>query len=234
MERIRLTFTVPGKHVRPLLISFTADNSATDDYDYGYEALNRNSFPYDMSWLVNGLKCTTQGVGSFDDTKKYPLWLYMSKEDDFVISLTATENFETPIEVYIYDAVKNTYSKLNDSDYNSHIGKGEYFDRYYLAFKNDNATSSDTAAKTLSTEDDILKNTKIRYLRNSKELYIDTNGLSTIKEIALINASGQRLFTTKNINNSSLKTPIYQLNNQLVFVNVITDLGQTTKQLIVN
>ncbi|MCR8668640.1 hypothetical protein NO995_13175 [Aestuariibaculum sp. M13] len=234
MERVRIDFTVPGKFVRHLLISFTSNDAAGDGYDYGYEALNRDSYPYDLSWVVSGLKCTIQGVGAFDDTKKYPLWLFMSKEDDFEISLDTTENFENPIDVYIYDTIENTYTKINESSFKSHVGKGEYTDRFYLAFKSENTTSSSSVAKTLSTEDEILKNTKIQYLKNSKELYINTNGLATIKEIALTNVSGQRLFTSKSINNRSLKMPINQMTNQLVFVNVVTDIGQTTKQLIIH
>ncbi|MCH4552524.1 hypothetical protein [Aestuariibaculum lutulentum] len=234
IQRVRIDFSVPGKFTRHLLIGFTKDNSASDSYDYGYDALNRDSYPYDLSWKVDDRKCIIQGVGAFDDNKKYPLWLFMSKEEDFEISLDTTENFENPIAVFVFDATENTYTKINESNFKSHVGKGEYTNRFYLAFQSENTTSSSSVAKTLSTEDEILKNTKIQYLKNSKELYINTNGLATIKEIALTNVSGQRLFTSKSINNRSLKMPINQMTNQLVFVNVITDIGQTTKQLIIH
>ncbi|MBD0823965.1 hypothetical protein [Aestuariibaculum marinum] len=230
MERVRIDFTVPGKFVRHLLIGFTSNNAAGDGYDYGYEALNRDSYPYDLSWVVSGLNCTIQGVGAFDDTKKYPLWLFMSKEDDFEISLDTTENFENPIDVFIYDAKENTYTKINESNFKSHISKGEYSDRFFLAFKNESTTS---AAKTLSTENEILKRTKIQYLRNSKEVFIDTNGLTSIKEIALTNVNGQKLFSTRNINDTHIKMPIQHMGSQLILVNVTTEIGQTTKQLVI-
>ncbi|GAA4290930.1 hypothetical protein GCM10023163_05580 [Aestuariibaculum suncheonense] len=234
IQRVRIDFTVPGKLTRPLLFSFTKDNSATDNYDYGYDAINYTQYPYDLNWVINDLNCTIQAVGAYDDSKKYPLWLFMSTEEDFFISFNRLENFDTPIDVFIYDKKENTYTRINDSNFKSHVTKGEHDDRFYLAFKSENTISSTSAAKTLSTEDEILKNTKIQYLRNSKELYIDTNGLTSIKEIALTNVNGQRLFSTRNINDTHIKVPIHQMGSQLVFVNVITDIGQTTKQLIIH
>lgn len=232
IQRVRINFTVPGKLTRPLLFSFTKDNSATDNYDYGYDAINYTQYPYDLNWVINDLNCTIQAVGAYTDTKKYPLTLFMSTEEDFIISFNKLENFETPIDVFIYDKLEDTYTRINEANFTSHVSKGEHDDRFYLAFKSEPTSSSSALAKTLSTENEILKNTKIQYLKQSKELYIDTNGLATIKEITLINAQGQQLFNSK-ANDNNLRMSLNQISTQPVFVNVITDIGQTTKQLII-
>ena len=58
-----------------------------------YDALNQDAYPYDLNWLVDNQRCVIQGVGAFDNSKKYPFWMFMSKDGAIEIALKALENF---------------------------------------------------------------------------------------------------------------------------------------------
>ncbi|WP_157515033.1 hypothetical protein [Gaetbulibacter saemankumensis] len=228
IQRVRINFTVPEKFNRPLLLSFTKDNTASDNYDYGFEAINYTKYPYDLNWLIGDLKCTAQGVGAFDDSKKYPLWLFMSETDSIEISFDSLENFDSPINLFIYDALLNTYTKINDKAYTNYINKGEYTNRFYLAFKDE---SSVYANKSLSTNDDILKNMKVKILNSTKELYINSNNTANIKSIQIVNTLGQTVMS-QNVNASEIKLSLNNITTNHLIVNIITDLGSISKQFM--
>ena len=136
IQRVRIDFTMPDGYVRHLLLAFTKDNSASDAYNYGYDGINKDNYPYDLNWMIGDLRCTTQGVGAFDDSKRYPLGMFMSNDGEVEIVLDALENFDAPIDLFIYDSQLNTYTQINDSNFIANIDKGDYLNRFYLAFKN--------------------------------------------------------------------------------------------------
>ena len=77
-----------------MLLGFVPNNLATDYFDYGYDAMNTESFPNDLSWLINSEPYIIQGVGDFDESKLYPLGLYLSDSGEIEISLNTLENFD--------------------------------------------------------------------------------------------------------------------------------------------
>lgn len=224
IQRVRIDFTMPDGYVRHLLLAFTKDNSATDGYDYGYDAQNKDAYPYDLNWMVDDLRCVIQGVGAFDNTKIYPFWMFMSKDGDIKISLEALENFDAPIDLFIYDALLNTYTKFNDTAYTSQVKQGTHKDRYYLAFK-DNSASGEIA-KTLSTDDINLQNTRISYFKNTQELYVNTNNSFIIKSIHVYNILGKELLSINHVNASNIKIPVSANQSKYGIVRVETEEGR--------
>ena len=234
IQRVRIDFIMPDGYVRHLLLAFTKDNSASDNYDYGYDAINTDAYPYDLNWMVGDLKCTIQGVGAFDDSKKYPLSMFMSNNGKIEIALDAIENFDSPINLFIYDSQFETYTQINNSNYIDNIEKGDYLDRFYLAFKNNSASSS-MFAKSLSIDEITLKDIKVSYLNAKKELYIDTNDKFIIKNIHIYNLSGQEVFSLNHVNSRLINVPFQ--NNQLKFGIAIieTDQGASlSKKIAIN
>ncbi|MFL1013475.1 hypothetical protein [Flavisericum labens] len=223
IQRVRIDFTMPDGYVRHLLLAFTKDNSASDNYDYGYDAINRDAYPYDLNWMIGDLRCTTQGVGAFDDSKQYPLNMFMSKDGQVEIALEELENFDTPIDLFIYDSQLNTYTQINDSNYADTIEAGDYLDRFYLVFK-DNSADSSIAFKSLSNEEVSLTDANIGYLNNTKELYVETNDKFTISTIHIYSLSGQEVFSLNHVNSSQIKVPFYV--NQLKFGIVLVETNQ--------
>lgn len=233
IQRVRINFTTPNGFFRQLLLAFTPDNSATDGFDYGYDGLNLDAFPDDLNWMIDNNRYLIQGVGAFDNTKQYPLGLFLKNTGDIKIELDSLENFNTAIDVYIYDSLEDSYTLINESDYVNNISSGEYLNRFYIAFKEVNEIN-DLAKNSLSIEDESIKATKINYLSNTKELYINTNNSSKISSIDIYNIKGQKLYAFKNVNVTTIKIPLQSIRNQHNIVSIKTEYGLVSKQLIIN
>ena len=231
IQRVRIDFTMPDGYIRHLLLAFTSDNSASDSYDYGYDALNQDAYPYDLNWLVDNQRCVIQGVGAFDNSKKYPFWMFMSKDGAIEIALKALENFDTPIDLFIYDSKLDTYTKINNSNYAAVISEGDYVDRFYLAFK-DESQADEFANNSLSTDAFNLENTKVNYLRNTKELYVNTHNNFIIETINIYNLLGQEIYSLNHVNSKLVKIPLEIKQNKYGIVILKTDEGESLSKKI--
>ena len=134
VQLVRLDFVSPTGYVRPLLLGFDSTNTATDGVDFGWDVLNFDDIPGDLNYMIEGDRYVVQGVGAFNETKKYPLGLFLTYSGTITISLIALENFDTPIDVYIYDAILDTYTQINNADYTAVVPSGNYLNMYYIAF----------------------------------------------------------------------------------------------------
>jgi len=224
VQRVRIEFESPTGYVRPLLLGFDPTNTATDGVDFGWDVLNFDDIPGDLNYMIEGGRYVVQGVGAFDETKMYPFGLFLTYSGAITISLTALENFNIPIDVFIYDAYLNTYYKINDTEYTTLMLSGDYLDKYFIAF----------IEPSLSLVENDLQETRISYLRNTKELYINTYNNSTIKQISIHNLLGQELFVLKRINNNEIKISLDFITTDISIVTIITDKGVLTKKILIN
>ena len=197
VQRVRIAFKSPLGYVRPLLLGFDSNNNATDGVDWGWDVLNFDNIPGDLNWLIEDDRYVVQGVGAFDETKMYPFGLFLTYSGTITILLNSLKNFDTPIDVYIYDAILDTYTQINNADYTADVASGDYLNMYYIAF----------LEPALSLDENELQKNEIRYLSNTKELYINTYNNSTIKQISIHNLLGQEFFVLKRINNNENKLP---------------------------
>ncbi|EMQ94286.1 hypothetical protein D778_00848 [Xanthomarina gelatinilytica] len=183
IKRLRLEFISPEGALRPLLLGFVPNGTATDGVDWAYDGKNNDeSTISDLSWMISDEKYVIQGVGEFDVTKQYPLGLFLKSKGNINISLTDLENFETPINVFIYDSLLDTYTQINDTDFNLDMDAGDYLNRFYLTFQSETLTVN---------EDEILDQFLINYLNNSNEIFIKVPNNMTVKQVFLIQILGQ-------------------------------------------
>ena len=105
IKRIRVNVKTTKDAVRPLLLSFTPNNAATDGFDYGYDGLCVDEMEDDLNYIIENKRCVIQGVGAFDSTKQYPFGMFIKHPGNIEISLDALENFESEVKVYIYDSL---------------------------------------------------------------------------------------------------------------------------------
>ena len=186
MKKVRLEFSLPNGASRELLLSFTEDNSATDGFDYGYDGSNNDKdLPIDMSWMINDEKFVIQGVGKFNESKKYPLGLFLDRKAKVNISLKSLDNFETEQDIYIYDALLGTTSSINDLNYELDLETGIYLNRFYLVFKNDETNQ----LSNIPNSDNII----LEYYNRSNEISISVPKNINIKQVGLLNILGQRV-----------------------------------------
>lgn len=229
IQRVRIDFTTPTGYVRHLLLAFTTNNAASDGFDYGYDGIVPDDFPDDLNWMIEDDRYVIQGVGAFDQTKKYPLGLFLTNSGNIEISLTSLENFSNTIDVYIYDAVLDTYAPINDLNFSKNISNGDYLDRFYIAFQDDNQLYENSA---LSIEDNETKSTIVNYLRNTDMLYVNTNSSLTIKRIEVYNILGKQLFAQNNVNTKSIKIPLDHINTNYGIISVTTEKGIISKKVV--
>ncbi|MFC5196567.1 immunoglobulin-like domain-containing protein [Bizionia hallyeonensis] len=224
IKRIRLDIKTPEGANRPLLLAFVPNQLATDAIDYGYDALNTEALPNDVSWMINNEKYVIQGVGDFNESKMYPLGVFLSNSGNIEISLKALENFETEIDVFVYDSLYQTYTLINDTNFVYALDAEIYTNRFYITFQ----------ANTLTITENMYDNVSINYLQNPDEIYIKTPSSIQVKTVRLINLLGQDVFSWE-INNSSktVRIPVKRISEGTYIVKVTTDSGIINKKVLI-
>lgn len=236
MQRIRIDFESPNGYVRPLLLGFTTDNAATDGVDYGYDGLNFDQFPDDLFWMIEDDSYVIQGVGEFDDSKQYPLGLFLENSGTIKISLNSLENFEDTIAIYVYDSLLDTYTTINDEfDFNIDMASGEYINRFYIAFNNPNTSIDDNNNEDfdaiLNTDEFNLEaQNQIKYLSNTKELFVKSN--SVISQIDIYSISGKRIKSLNTFNSEDVKIPLQTNNDSYAIVKIYSQKSQNSKVIL--
>ncbi|MBV1889227.1 MAG: HYR domain-containing protein, partial [Proteobacteria bacterium] len=137
IKRLRLDFVSPDGALRPLLLGFIPNGLATDDFDFGYDAMNTESLPNDLAWSINEEPYIIQGVGDFDTSKVYPLDLNLTISGNVEIALNSLENFEADINVYVYDTLLEVYYHLNEQNFITSLEATNYNNRFYITFNDE-------------------------------------------------------------------------------------------------
>ena len=232
MQRVRIDFESPNGYVRPLLLGFTTDNAATDGVDYGYDGSNFDQFPDDLFWMIEDDSYVIQGVGEFDETKQYPLGLFLENSGTIKISLNSLENFDNAINIFVYDSLLNTYTAINDSNFNIDMTSGEYTNRFYIAFLNPIESNEDSDVALSTDEFNIDKPSTIKYLSNSKELIVKSN--SIVSQIDIYSMSGKRIKSLNNFNSKEVKIHLQTYQDNYAIVKVSNKNSQNSKVILLN
>ncbi|WP_104734020.1 hypothetical protein [Hanstruepera ponticola] len=230
MQRVRIDFESPNGYVRPLLLGFTTDNAATDGVDYGYDGANFDQFPDDLFWLIENDSYVIQGVGEFDQTKQYPLALFLENSGNIAISLNSLENFDTTINVFVYDSHLDTYTAINDTDFSMDISSGEYLNRFFIAFQNNN--TSDENNSILNTEEFNKNETSISYVSSNQELIIKSS--QNISKVEVYAMTGQKLLSIDNVNSKETKIPLNNTFKSYGIVKAYSSTNLKSKIIMIN
>ncbi|PTM07579.1 MAG: hypothetical protein DA407_10305, partial [Bacteroidetes bacterium] len=191
IQRVRIDFQSPSGYLRPLLLAFTPDNAASDGMDYGYDALCPDDLPEDLNWMINNQRYVIQGVGEFSENKSYPFGMFLENSGNIEISLNSLENFENPINVYIYDALSNSFQRINDSGFSLNINNGDYLNRFFITFQNSNPPAG--ANNALSIVDNSIDKLIIKSILNTKEILITTKNSLKINKVEILDILGKKV-----------------------------------------
>ncbi|WP_397362372.1 hypothetical protein [Olleya sp. R77988] len=237
---IRLEYTAPSGASRELILGFTSDGSATDGVDYGFDATVSSPFTNDLNWLIEDNRYVIQGVGDFQETSQYLFGLYSEASGEAKIEVTSLENFTDPINVYIYDALLNTYTNITDTAYTNTIDAGNYTDRFYIAF---NEPAQDTVENVEEDyADEILNNNKklkISYNQGLNELTIklknqkNKKNKNKIKKVEIYDVNQNLLQSIENINKKKTTIQLNTDENHLILV-IYTKKKTFVKQVYLN
>ena len=247
IQIIRLDYNAPNGASRELVLAFTSDNAATDGVDYGYDAAVYAPFTNDLNWLIDSNRYVIQGVGEFQNTSQYLFGLYSEVSGEASITLSSLENFNTTINVHIFDALLNTYTKINDTPFVSTIDAGDYTDRFYIAFMEPEVVidTDDVTDVTIDsfdasgTNDEIFtptlvlpkKKLKLSYFENSNRLNLSFDTEASIKSITIYNYKGNTVQSIQSINNNKIDIPLNTLDKNLI-IHIKTETETIVKQIV--
>ena len=224
---VRIDFVSPENATRHLLLGFIDDNLATNGVDYGYDALNNDTFPNDMSFEIEGDKYIIQGVGDFVENQYFPLVIDLTTSGTIEIQLADIENFEEDINVFIYDAFEGTFTKFNDLNFQITLEAGNYINRFFLVFQED---------PTLSTIEDELEDIMVNYLQTNNEIYINAPKSIQVKHVYLVNITGQTVASwdaTKLPLSDEIRIPVKSISEGNYILKVETNYTTYNKKIII-
>ncbi|MBL4643766.1 MAG: T9SS type A sorting domain-containing protein, partial [Flavobacteriaceae bacterium] len=220
------TNTKQVKLHRQIGISFKEGN--TDGYESGYdsEIYDLNTQDDDIYWKFGtGKKYVIAGVGAVQQEVEVPITLQVKSENPLVLFLDAKENISP--DVYVYDKVENTKTKLSETGIVLNLDKGTYTNRFYISF-NSVALSVDA----------ILENqVALYYNKNAKELQIKMKSNMDVKKISLWNLLGQEVKSWKGkdlkTSDQTLKLKTGLLPAAVYVVKLQTFTGVVSKKIMV-
>lgn len=232
IQRVRIDFVTPIGFTRHLLLAFTPDDAASDGIDYGYDATNTDNLPDDLNWMIGDGRYIIQGVGSFDESKTYPLGMFLSNDGSIKIKLDELENFEKDIDVFILDKQEDTYTKISEFDYDAEMTAGDYTDRFYIAFSAPDKTNEE--GSTLSDSENSLEVLSVSYQKSNKTLKIVKPQSISKLNISLFDISGRTLIARKNVSDTVTNLKVTEFTNQPVLLSINSDNSILTKKILLN
>ncbi|MGY0392706.1 LamG-like jellyroll fold domain-containing protein [Bizionia sp. KMM 8389] len=228
IQRVRLAYKGPEGDERHLLLAFTPNNAATEGIDYGYDGLNSEYLASDMSFIIEDDKYVIQGVGAFDEENTYPVTIDMGVTGQAEIAVTDLENFDTDPDVYVYDSLIGTYTRINVSPYQITLDAGTHANRFYIVFQPDN-----TLDVTTETYPDVIVN----YLNDTNQIYINLPNSMHIKQVYLVNMLGQTVKSWNSTNaplSQECRIPVRLISEGNYIIKVQTlDNHTITKKIVV-
>ncbi|MBR9915438.1 MAG: T9SS type A sorting domain-containing protein [Algicola sp.] len=235
IQRVRIDVTTPNGYTRHLLLGFTPDNTASDGFDYGYDAQNMDDYANDCNWMIDHNRYVIQGVGAFHESKTYPLGVFLADAGNVEISLLALENFNQPISVYIYDTQTNQATAISDANYVQNLSSGDFINRFFVTFTDD-VSLMQFSDNQLSVTDTNYETLNIAYLNSQQELQISASDYFEIQEIKVYTVLGQNVKSFTNLKSDTfgkLDVPLHNLSEGTYVVIIRTRHQKLSKRLIV-
>ncbi len=235
IQRVRVNFTSPTGHTRYLLLGFTPDNSATDEFDYGYDALCIENLPNDLNWRIGDKNYVIQGVGEFSIHKVYPFRMFLTNSGSVQITLNSLENFNNPVSVFVYDALLQTFTNINDAPFSTDMLSGEYINRFFITFTDEQSVVNyavEGFMQQLSLTDEEVRAPVIRhYLSNNT---VNIVSVHNIRVVRVFDFSGKLLFEKhlKQSNDYLFNLKENGINAPYSIVQVETDHGVYNHKII--
>ncbi len=222
--KIKLNMISAGDYKHQIAIGFMQDK-ATEGIDYGYDAKLRDTDPNQFYFMHPDEKLVIQGVGYFEEDKKYPLGVIAEFQGRYTFSVDHIENLDENTPVYLYDNEKQIYHNLRKSDYLVNLSKGEHNTRFSLRFKNHIQDNNQNAQELL--------NTIAVYRQNDFVVISNPSEQLTVLNAQMYNVLGQEV-TSWNITNGRenyIELPLGPVATGIYVVQVQTDNGVVSKKI---
>lgn len=224
--KIRLGFNTHDNRHRQILVGFMNEN-ATDNLDYGYDAVNFDDNPSDMYFKNSNNNLTIQGVGYFSESAILPLGIKSDATGTVQIVLDKAENLDADQEIYIYDALTDQYHSIKNGAFEPTLDAGTYDNRFSLRF-----TTASLGIDIPEANEGIA----IAYTQANSILTISNKSNDTIVESAsLFNMLGQQLasWDIKDKTQQKIEIPVTDASTGTYIVKIKTSNGTAAKKFVV-
>lgn len=224
--KIRLGFDSSNLIHRQLLV--TVDNNATFGIDRGFDGKLLDEQIDDMAWKTANEKLTIQGVPAIGDQTELPLFIKLNNNSTFNIVIDELKNVPVDQDIFVKDALLNTYVNIKDTTYTSPmLSAGNYNDRFYITFSQQGTLSTET---TQVSDSDLIIYTP----RGLKELHVKTSNTILLEDLTLINMLGQQVKTYDVANHDTIiNVDISQIASGNYIVKMNSNLGVITRKVII-
>ncbi|OXA81147.1 hypothetical protein SAMN05444397_1074 [Flavobacterium aquidurense] len=221
-NRIWLNMTNTGGAYKQLLVGYI--EGATNEYDRKYDGNSFDANKYlDFYSINNDHKLAIQGRAlPFKNTDAVPLGYRTTIAGDFTISIYHVDGALTLMPIYLEDKLTNKLHDLRTGNYTFNTEAGTFSDRFILRYS-DKSLGVDDVSNVENNVWVSIKFTDMKIISNRE----------AIREVAVFDLSGRRLYEKKNINATELQLLNFRSANQVLLVKVTLENGNTTTKKIV-
>ena len=191
VSHFKLNVIINNQFTRQLALAFVPE--ATDNADIGIDALNMTETPNDVNFLINNQNYIIQGI-NFDKSKTVPLRIKTAASTTLKFYILEVINFDPSQNIFIYDALDQSYHNIKNAPYEVIVPEGSNNDRFKIVFK----------SKTLETNEEIKSTFLISYNRESQTLTAHNPDNINLKTFALYDILGRVILTKKNLGSNAI------------------------------
>ncbi len=224
--KIRLKFNSPNTYLRKILV--VADDNASMDYDWGYDAQLYDNQVDDMYWLIGDDKYVIQGINTFEASTELPIGINTNTDGLNTISIDKLDNIPDDMNIYLHDMLLGIYHNLRTTAYEIDLSAGSHLDRFKIVF---------TAGETLSVETPEQDNDDFGVYYNVNEeniTILNPNGY-VIEGIDIYTILGQSILSIQESNSENeIKIDTKTLSVGTYIVKLESETGSYSKKIIVN
>ncbi len=139
-QKFRFVYDSPDQYHREILL--TVDEKTTFEYDRMFDGINPGGPDDDMKWMIGDAQAVIQVIPHVDNIVELPLQVKVNSTGISSISISDIENENLLTEVYLKDALLDTYTNLKEQPFTINLAPATYNDRFYIVFKTDDTVTA--------------------------------------------------------------------------------------------
>jgi len=223
LSMLRLNVAINDQFTRQMVLVLLP--TATDGVDIGIDALSPDeySLPNDAYFFLDNNPYVIQGL-AFDVNKRIPVGVKATDNATFNFSLLELVNFDAAQNVYIYDALDNSYHDIKNGNYQVVLSTGMYNNRFEITFTN----------TALGIDQQTVNNMLVLQDNSSDLLKVSNPDALNLSTIALYDISGRQVFAKQKLGTElSFSFPTSALSEGVYLVKVTADDNQVFAKKVI-
>lgn len=208
IPHLRINTILNNQFTRQIALAFLPQ--ATDSIDRGIDAKNMTTdLPTDAYFFLEEEPYIIQGI-AFEQSKRIKLGVKSGGNSTFKFYIAEVINFDENQDIYVYDALDNSYHDIKNGTYEVTIPAGVFNNRFEITF----------LSETLGTPELSNQNFIVTQNLALQKLNILNPNLASVQTIQLYDISGKRIYESKkldvsesySISTEALSEGVYILN----------------------